>query len=68
MLHYLGVPFDPAVLDFHATERSVATASAQQVRRPLNRKGIGAWRTYEEWLGPLREAVGDLEARYAEGL
>jgi len=65
MLDYLGVPFDPAVLDFHTNARSVATASSQQVRRPLNRQGIGAWRKYEEWLGPLKDAVGDLEQTYA---
>ena len=65
LLDYLGLPFDPACLDFHSTRRPVATASAEQVRRPLNRDGIGAWRAYAEWLGPLEDAVGDLERTYA---
>ncbi len=39
LLGHIGVPFDPACLDFHNTSRSVATASSDQVRRPLNRNG-----------------------------
>ncbi|HEY6816128.1 MAG TPA: sulfotransferase [Croceibacterium sp.] len=65
LLDHLGLPFDPACLDFHANDRPVATASAEQVRRPLNRAGIGAWREYERWLGSLSDAVGDLEQTYA---
>lgn len=65
LLDYLGLPFDPACLEFHANSRPVATASVEQVRRPLNRKGIGTWRAYEPWLGPLKQALGDLEETYA---
>ena len=66
LLDYVGVEFDPACLNFHSTSRAVATASAEQVRRPLNRDGIGAWRAYEEWLSQLKDAVGDLERTYAD--
>lgn len=59
LLDYLGLPFDPAVLDFHRTDRAVRTISAGQVRQPINRKGIGAWRKFEVELEPLREALGD---------
>ena len=59
LLDYLGLPFDPAVLDFHRTDRAVRTISAGQVRQPINRKGIGAWRKFEAELEPLREALGD---------
>lgn len=65
LLGYLGLAFDPACLSFHTNSRSVATASSEQVRRPLNRAGIGAWRPYAEWLGPLERALGDLEQAYA---
>lgn len=64
LLAHIGVDFDPACLDFHRTERAVATASSEQVRRPLNRDGIGAWRKYEPWLEPLVEALGDLLQTY----
>jgi hypothetical protein len=58
MLDYVGLPFDPACLDFHSNRRAVHTPSAEQVRRPINREGVDAWRNYEPWLGPLIETLG----------
>lgn len=59
LLDYLGLPFDPACLDFHANDRAVQTISAAQVRKPINRDGIGQWEPYGQWLVPLREALGE---------
>ncbi len=59
LLDYLGLPFDPACLDFHSSQRAVHTISAGQVRKPINRGGIGQWKPFGQWLGPLREALGD---------
>jgi hypothetical protein len=58
MLDFLGLPFDPAVLDFHRNKRAVHTPSAAQVRRPINRDGVDEWRNYQTWLEPLRDALG----------
>ena len=58
MLDYLGLPFEQACLDFHQTERAVRTASSAQVRQPLNRKGVDAWRPFEAYLDPLKQALG----------
>ena len=58
LLDYLGLPFEQACLDFHQTERAVRTASSAQVRQPLNRKGVGAWRPFEPYLDPLKKALG----------
>lgn len=58
LLDYLGLEFDPACLQFHSTERPVLTISAGQVREPINRKGIDAWRPFEPYLGPLKKALG----------
>jgi hypothetical protein len=58
MLDYVGLPFDPACLDFHANKRAVHTPSAEQVRQPINRDGVDYWRNYGSWLGPLRDALG----------
>ena len=59
ILEFCGLPFEPACLDFHKTERSVRTASSEQVRQPIFREGLDQWRHYEPWLGPLKEALGD---------
>ncbi len=58
LLDFLGLPFDPACLDFHKTERSVSTPSAEQVRRPISSEGVDQWRAYEPWLGQLKTALG----------
>lgn len=59
-LDYVGLPWDPVVLDFHKLDRVVRTPSSEQVRRPLNRDGMDVWAPYAEWLGPLREVLGPL--------
>jgi tetratricopeptide (TPR) repeat protein len=58
LLDHVGLPFDSACLSFHENDRAVRTASSEQVRRPLNRDGIGQWRPYDAWLAPLKEALG----------
>ena len=58
MLEHVGLPFDPACLEFHANKRTVHTPSAEQVRRPINRDGMDVWRNYEPFLAPLRQALG----------
>lgn len=63
VLAYLGLPWDEAVLTFHQSARTVRTPSAEQVRRPLNRDGMGAWRPYSQWLTPLVEALEPLKDR-----
>ena len=66
MLDYCGVEFEIGCVDFHKTERSVRTASSEQVRQPIYREGLDLWRHYETWLGPLREALGDAVERYRQ--
>jgi tetratricopeptide (TPR) repeat protein len=60
MLAFLGLDFEPACLDFHLSTDAVATASSEQVRQPLNRKGIGSAEPYRQWLGPLIKELGPL--------
>jgi len=57
LLDFLSVSWHPQCLEFHTMERIVTTASAQQVRQPINRHGIGRWQQYERHLGPLLEAL-----------
>ena len=59
LLDFCGLPFEPACLAFHRTERSIRTPSAEQVRQPIYRSGLEQWRHYEPWLGPLKQALGE---------
>jgi Flp pilus assembly protein TadD len=58
LLDGLGLGFDPACLRFHENKRAVRTASSEQVRRPITREGVGRWRPFAPWLGPLEAALG----------
>ena len=64
LLAALGLPFEQACLDFHSSGRAVRTASSEQVRRPINRDGVGQWRPYADRLGPLRDALGPVLDQY----
>jgi predicted Zn-dependent protease len=64
ILDYCGLPFEPACVAFHKTQRSVRTPSSEQVRQPIYRDGLDQWRKYEPWLEPLKTALGDAMARY----
>jgi tetratricopeptide (TPR) repeat protein len=59
LLTHCGLPFDPACLNFHQTDRAVRTASAEQVRQPIYRSSLDQWRRFERWLGPLADALQD---------
>ena len=53
LLAFCGLPFDPACLAFHTAERSVRTASAAQVRQPLQ-QGTARASHYGSRLDALR--------------
>lgn len=63
MIGFLGLEFEPACVEFHQTQRSVRTASSEQVRRPIYRQGIAQWRHFEPWLDELKHALGPELAR-----
>ncbi len=66
LLDHLGLPFEAACLDFHQNKRPVRTASSEQVRRPINRDGVGQWRAFSDWLDPLRAALGPVLTAYPD--
>jgi predicted Zn-dependent protease len=68
LLVYCNLPFEKSCLRFHETERGVRTSSSEQVRRPISAPAIEPWRNYEAWLGPLKEALGDMVDRYPADL
>ena len=60
ILAHLELEWDESLLEFHKKRRNIRTPSAEQVRQPLNRKGMGTWKPYDAWLGPLRATLGQL--------
>ena len=60
LLEWLELPFEPACLTPHLTNRPVRTASSEQVRRPISTAGADLWRHFEPWLGEMKTALGDL--------
>jgi tetratricopeptide (TPR) repeat protein len=57
MLDFVGLPWDPATLEFHQAERAVVTASRWQVRQKIHSSSIGRWRHYVKYVGPLMHLV-----------
>jgi tetratricopeptide (TPR) repeat protein len=66
LLDFCGLEFEPQCVTFHETQRSVRTASSEQVRQAIYREGLDQWRNFEPWLGPLKETLGDALSRYRE--
>jgi tetratricopeptide (TPR) repeat protein len=68
LLAHCGLPWDEACLKFHENRRRVDTLSFAQVRQPLYKSSLQAWRRYEDELGELIEAIGDaLPEEYRDG-
>ena len=66
LIEFLGLPWDPACLEFHRTQRTVATASVWQVRQPMYSRSVGRWRHYERHLTPLLDVLARRLATPAE--
>ncbi|HQY55914.1 MAG TPA: sulfotransferase, partial [Dokdonella sp.] len=66
LLDYCGLPFEEGCLRFFENERPVRTASSEQVRKPIYREGVDHWRHYEPWLGPLKDALGEVLEIYPD--
>ena len=57
ILEFLELPFEQSCVSFHETNRSVRTASSEQVRQPINKKGMGRWKPYAKHLNPLIDVL-----------
>ncbi len=53
MLDYIGVEWEPGVLDFNKLERPVKTASVWQVRQPIYKTSKAKWMRYQNHLAEL---------------
>jgi len=61
ILDACDLPWDPACLNFHEAGGVVRTASATQVREPVNTKSIGRWQSFEPHLKALKTELAEFQ-------
>ncbi|MBT3990640.1 MAG: tetratricopeptide repeat protein [Rhodospirillaceae bacterium] len=61
IIEFLGLDWQDDVLNFHAAESKVKTASKWQVREPVYQRSVGRWEKYKAQLKPLNDVLGDLK-------
>lgn len=66
IVDHLGIEWNDACLRFYENERSVKTASLNQVRQPIYTSSVGRWKKYEDHLKPLIKELGPLVEEYGE--
>jgi len=54
LIDFCEVDFESSTLEFYKTKRAVKTASSEQVREPINTKGLNQWKNYETHLKDLK--------------
>jgi hypothetical protein len=59
LIEAVGLPWDPACLEFHTLKRPIRTASLKQVRQPIYSGSIGRWKRYRAALAPLYEMFAE---------
>jgi len=60
LLNFCELEFEAPVLEFYKNKRPVKTASSEQVREPINKKGLDQWKHYEEFLGDLKYQLKEI--------
>ncbi len=54
LIDFCELDFESSTLEFYKTKRAVKTASSEQVRQPINTKGVNQWKNYEAHLNDLK--------------
>ncbi len=70
VLDFLGLPWDPAVLDHRRTARArgtISTPSYSQVTRPIYREASGRWERYREQMAPVLPILAPWARRLGYG-
>ncbi len=57
LIDHVGLEWNDACLSPHKQERSILTASKGQVRKPIYKSSVEAWRRYEEQMLPLQDML-----------
>ena len=59
LLKYVELAFEDSCLRSHTIDRPVVTASNEQVRSGIYQGSSKKWKTYEEFLDPLKQSLSD---------
>ena len=57
IIDFCGLPWNDKCLEFHASGRTVRTASYEQVRQPIYRSSIGRYKGFEPHISALLNAL-----------
>jgi hypothetical protein len=60
ILECCGLGWEEGCIAIERRTAPVTTASSTQVREPIHTGGLGHWRRYAGWLGPLRQRLVEL--------
>jgi len=55
ILDYCDLEFEENCLEYHKTNRAIATPSSEQVRQPIYSTALNQWKNYEQFLTPLKQ-------------
>lgn len=56
---FIGIEYEPGMLQLQSRTRGIVTASAVQVRGRIEARETPKWRAYEKYLQPLRQRLGE---------
>jgi Flp pilus assembly protein TadD len=58
IIEFCGLPWDDKCLRYWEAERTVMTLSYDQVNKPIYKSAVKRYEKYEQFIGPLRAALG----------
>ena len=59
LISFCGLEWDDRCLEFHKSKRIVATASYDQVNKPIYSSSVNKWKRYEKFLEPLSRGLNE---------
>ena len=66
LIEYCGLDWEDSCLRFYENKRSVNTASSEQVRQPIYKGAMYAWKNYESEIGALKDILEPVLAKYPQ--
>ena len=64
LLKFCDLSFQENCLKFYENKRAVKTASSEQVRQPIYKRGINYWKNFEESLVDLKVSLQPIKQRF----